>query len=85
MNKQMVVIKGSSINADTLTIKVTNEEGILFEHKYYYGYDISFCKVFATEDKPLDNELVQAKAKEYSIKIEDIQYEEGINIFKEGL
>lgn len=83
MKNKMTVLKGSSINADNLTIIIIDEENKLFEQTYYYGYDVSYNPMFVSEETPLDEELIKEKAKEYNINIEDIQYGEGRNIFKE--
>lgn len=69
----MTVFHGSSINADNIKIVITDGENKLFKETYHYGYNVSWKKEFATKDKPLDNDLIEAKAKEFSVELEDVK------------
>jgi len=80
---KMMVIKGSSINADTIEIRVENGSEVLFNKKYFYGYDVSWKESFATKEKPFDVHLTRDIAKEFDIEIKDIEYAEGTHLFKE--
>ena len=81
----MKVLKGSGLNADTIEIIVTDDSSELFRNKYYYGYDISYNPSWATKDKPYDKELVKSIASQYKISDEQIEYGEGVNIFKDSM
>jgi hypothetical protein len=83
--KAMKVLEGSSINADTLEIIIEDDSNVAFSQKYYYGYDVSYNKDWATEDKPLDINLINKIASEYNIQLSEIIYAEGTNVFKESL
>jgi hypothetical protein len=82
MEKKMEVFEGSSINADTIKIVITEGEKKLFEKKYYYGYDINWNKAFS--DKPFDKDLIASLALTYGIDQKDIKYSKGENIFRDS-
>ena len=75
MTNKMRVLKGAGVSADTLEIIVTKGEEVLYQRKFYYGYDLSWKREFATEQKPYDKDLIEQIAKQYGV--EEVEYGEG--------
>ena len=42
MVNKMKVLKGAGVNADTLEIIVTKGEEVLYQRKFYYGWEVSW-------------------------------------------
>ena len=78
MINKMKVLKGAGVNADTLEIIVTKGEEEVFYQKLYYGYNVSWKKEFATEQKPYDKDLIEQVAKQYGV--EEVEYGEGVRL-----
>ena len=78
MINKMKVLKGAGVNADTLEIIVTKGEEEVFYQKLYYGYNVSWKKAFATEQKPYDKDLIEQVAKQYGV--EEVEYGEGVRL-----
>ena len=79
---KMIVFKGSSINADNFKIVVTDGEDTLFEKTYYYGYNVSWKREYATKDKPFDDDLIASIAQTYGVELKDVTYAKGVNVFQ---
>ena len=78
MINKMKVLKGAGVNADTLEIIVTKGEEEVFYQKLYYGYNVSWKKECATEQKPYDKDLIEQVAKQYGV--EEVEYGEGVRL-----
>jgi len=77
MVNKMKVLKGAGVSADTLEIIVTKGEEVLYQRKFYYGYEVSWKREFATEQKPYDKDLIEQIAKQYGVSLEEVEYGEG--------
>ena len=80
MVNKMKVLKGAGVSADTLEIVVTKGEEVLYQRKFYYGYEVSWKKEFATEQKPYDKDLIEQIAKQYGVPLEEVEYGEGVRL-----
>ena len=85
MKNKMTVFNGSSINADSIKIIVTNGDNKLFEHTYHYGYEISWKNDYATKTKPFDKDLIASKAEEFGVEPKDVKYTKGVNVFQQSM
>lgn len=68
----MTRTKFSGMNADAEDIKILEDGKEVFSTRLYYGYDISWCRDFVSEDKPLINDKLLELASKYNIPIESI-------------
>ena len=80
MTNKMRVLKGAGVSADTLEIIVTKGEEEVFYQKLYYGYNVSWKKEFATEQKPYDKDLIEQVAKQYGLPLKEVEYGEGVRL-----
>ena len=79
MTNKMRVLKGAGVSADTLEIIVTKGEEVLYQRKFYYGYDLSWKREFAISSiKPYDKDLIEQIAKQYGV--EEVEYGEGVRL-----
>lgn len=82
MSVCMIIIHGSSINADSVEIVIIEyENNILFAQKYHYGYNISYDRLWADKEKPFIDDVIETLKAEYNVKF--VKEVEGRNIFKE--
>lgn len=79
----MKIIRGSSINADTVEIIIIQDDKIVFSKKYSYGYNASYEKSWETEKKPFIDDIIYNLNKKYNVI--SVQETEGKNIFKQSL
>ena len=72
----------SGLNADgfiaTIKDKVSGND--LFKHEYYYGYDASYNRGWASSKKPFVTDIINSLKKEYNV--EDVEVTAGKNIFR---
>jgi len=78
---KMIVSKGSSINADTVEITITDGSIQLFQQKYWYGYNASHSREWATDKKPFIEDIILRLSKEYKVSAQEEV--EGRNLFRE--
>lgn len=79
----MIIYDGSSISADTKRIVVKDTaDKVLFDKKYYAGYDYAWIKERAEKNKPFIDDLISEIASEYNVPEENISYKKGKNVFK---
>lgn len=83
MNTHMIIVRGSSINADTVEILIIRYDKVFFTQKFAYGYNASYDKSWATEQKPFIDDIIQSLKEEYSVT--SVKEIDGRNIFQEGL
>ncbi len=81
---KMTVYEGSSLNADTFRIVVTDGEDKLFDKTYYYGYNASWKRDFATKAKPFTDDIIASIANTYGVELKDVTYAKGMNVFTGG-
>jgi len=67
MVSYMKIIRGSSINTDTVEIIIMQDDKIVFSKKYFYGYNASHSKSWATEEKPFINDIIYNLNKKYNV------------------
>ncbi|MDD5769180.1 MAG: hypothetical protein PHW55_11430 [Methanothrix sp.] len=77
----MTVIQGSSLNANNFKIVVTDGDDKFFEKMYYYGYNASWKREYATKDKPFEDDLIASTAAQYGVELKDVTYTKGMNVF----
>lgn len=55
----MCVISNSGVNADGFNVKIQDEtETKIFEGQYRYGYNVSYSKEFANNEKPFITDIL---------------------------
>ena len=55
---KMKVLNGAGVSADTVRLIVESNKEILFDKKYYCGFDYSWKRDWATKEKPFIDDLV---------------------------
>lgn len=76
MNELLIKLK-SGISADGFTVEIPGK----FKEDFAYGYNVSYSRKFATQDKPYISDLIISLMKEYGIKPENVNVLSGDNTF----
>ena len=83
---RLVITSHSGVNADGFIADVLDgNDGKVFSEKYYYGYNASWDRAFADEKQPFKDDIIQGICDKYGVQSENVIYQEGRNVFKEGL
>lgn len=81
-NNMTIVVK-SGINADGFKVLITDDDDqLVYEQEYSFGYNVSYDRRWADESKPYVNDIINDLCIEYNIDKQNIQYQKGINVFK---
>jgi len=72
----------SSINADGFIVEIRDTENkVIYKEKYSYGYNASYDKDFANNEKPFVTDIIKNICKQYDIPKENIAVSTGKNKF----
>lgn len=72
---KMKILKGAGFSADTLRLVVEKSNAVIFDKKYYCGYDYSWSRDWATKEKPFEQDLIDSIKEKYNAT--EIEYGEG--------
>lgn len=81
----LTISKGSGISADGFHAEVKSNDTVVFQKDYAYGYDASWNRDFASDEKPFKDDIISELCDEYGIDPDTVVYEEGRNMFKEEM
>ena len=72
----------SSINANGFMVEIRDTENkVIYKEKYSYGYNASYDKDFANNEKPFVTDIIKNICKQYDIPKENIAVSAGKNKF----
>jgi len=79
----MVISRGSSLNADTIEITITKGDKQLFREKYFYGYNASYDRSWASKKAPYIGDIMQELKDKY--KVTEVKEVKGRNVFRDDI
>ena len=79
---QMTITVGSHLNSDGFDVSITDKDGNeLFNMDYAYGWDASYDRRWASEDKPYVSDIINELVQEYNVDRSSIKVVNGKNVF----
>lgn len=79
---KMIITVGSSLNADGFDIVIIDQDmKKLFKNSYHYGYNASWKKTWADNDKPYVTNIIKDLCDRYGVTKDNIEVTAGKNVF----